>query len=572
LTATGSANPLRLSPIFFAIVFASFFVCALAIYWPSLPGLFYSDDAQYIAHNEYIHRFTPENLRAILDPWGAPGKMTQNYAPVHLLLHGLEVQLFQGWMPGYRIVNILLHSLAASLLVALLIRSRLPAWGAIAGGAFFLVHPANVEAVAWISQLKSTAGLSFALLALVLHPRRPGWSVLVFALAILTKALSAFALPVALLFEWTRRTRAREPSGDLEADPQQAFRTLALVLWALVFVCFTAVEFPIFRYTNANVAPLGEDVISLTYSVIAIAGRYLALAATNWGVGAFQEAPEAGTWMAPWVLLTLPSLAVLAARLVVTTRQRSEEAAYWWWAALSFAPVCQIFPFLYPIADRYLYFILPGLIGGCALAAASSPLGPWLGRAGKGPARGLLLTALACWLVAFGLRAHERAILWAEPTSLEREAIRNHPEGLLAHLEQAREAARQGDVEAVVVHLRFAFDRGRIEFTTYQYDPVWEPVRDDPRFSEVVQQMARKWLELEPLYRRPSQIELRGFAHAHMIVGEYREAKELLERALEVGGLRDARIRKELVTVRLELQRERKAEARADGGAAQPSE
>ncbi|MBW2418078.1 MAG: hypothetical protein JRH19_06000, partial [Deltaproteobacteria bacterium] len=67
MTATGSANPLRLSPIFFAIVFASFFVCALAIYWPSLPGLFYSDDAQYIAHNEYIHRFTPENLRAILD-------------------------------------------------------------------------------------------------------------------------------------------------------------------------------------------------------------------------------------------------------------------------------------------------------------------------------------------------------------------------------------------------------------------------------------------------------------------------------------------------------------------------
>jgi len=553
MTATTPENRAR----FNSIVLACFFVCALAIYWPSLPGPFFSDDVMYIVQNEYIHGLTPDHLKAIFDPYGAPGKMTLNYAPVHLLLHGLEFEAFVAWMPGYRIVNILLHSLASALLVVLLIRSRLPAWVALLGGAFFLVHPANVEAVAWVSQLKSTAGLSFALLALVLHRRHPAWSVPFFALAILTKALSAFALPVALLFEWTCRVGPQEAG----ADESRMLRRVALVLWGLVFVAFAVVEIPVFRYTNANVAPIGEDPFSVARGVVAVAGRYIVMAVTSRGVGAFQEAPEVGSWGAPSLLIAAALLALLGWRLFVTTRSRSEEAVYWWWAVISFAPVCQILPFLHPVADRYLYFILPGLIGGATLAAASSGPGRRLQHDSGRWARRLLMAGSALWLVFFALRSHDRAALWAEPVSLELEAMRNHPEGLLAHLEQAQVAARQGDVPAVVVHLQYASDRGQIDFTSYARNPVWDPVRDDPRFRRVIAQMARRWLELEPLYLRPSQVELRGLAHAHLLVGELAEAEGLLERALDVGGLRDAQVRKELVSVRVILERERRSKA-----------
>jgi hypothetical protein len=337
-------------------------------------------------------------------------------------------------------------------------------------------------------------------------------------------------------------------------------------------VSFTSVELPIFRYTNANVAPLGEDAISLMRAMIAIAGRYLAMAATGWGVGSFQEAPAAGSWTTPGVLLTLPVLLILAARLATTTRRRCEEAVYWWWAALSFAPVSQLFPFIFPIADRYLYFILPGLIGGGALAAASSPLGRWVESDGSRLRRRALVACFACWLVVFALHAHGRAALWAAPENLDREAMRNHPEGLLAHQALAREAATRGDVEATVEHLRFVSDRGQIEFTSYRNDPVWAPVRDDPRFQELVRHMARQWIALEPLFQRPSQIELRGLAHAHWIAGDLREAKERLERALEVGGLRDAQIRRELVSLRLALQREGEQEAQPTDADAERSE
>ena len=76
---------------------------------------------------------------------------------------------------------------AAALLVPLLRRSGLPAVTALVGGAFFLLHPANVEAAAWISQVKSTASLSFALLALLALERRPALATACFAAALLAK-------------------------------------------------------------------------------------------------------------------------------------------------------------------------------------------------------------------------------------------------------------------------------------------------------------------------------------------------------------------------------------------------
>jgi len=522
---------------------------ALAIYWPGLAGPFFSDDVAYLVTNEYIHRLDLANWLAIFDPYGAPGKMTQNYAPVHLLMHGLEYAAFGGWLVGYHVVNVILHASCAGLLALLLLRSGISGWGAMLGAGFFLVHPANVEAVAWVSQLKSNAGLFFALLALLLVRARPALSTLFFVVALLTKALTAFALPVALLFEWTA-ARPGSPGTPVDSSAHRA-RRIALASWALAFVIYTAVEFPVFRYTNANVAPLAPDLPGMIRGVVAIAGQYLVMATSSIGVAAFQEAPRADSWLAPYLLVALPLLALLAWRLVVTLMRREEEGVYWCWALISFAPVSQVFPFLHPVADRYLYFILPGLIGGVLLGVRGSRSEIWRREAVQKAA------ALACTLVLifFALRAHERATLWGDPRQIDLDAIQRFPEGLVAHLENSRTAARRGDVEAVVGHLNFAVERGVLDFYSYRADPVWNPVRRDPRFQAVLAEMARRWLLLEPLYVNPSQVELRGLAHARILLGDYLEARDLLVRAIETGGLRDDQIRRELVTVKLELER-----------------
>ena len=87
--------------------------------------------------------------------------------------------------------HVLLHALASVLLVLLLRRSGVSDAAALLGGAFFLVHPANVEAVAWISQLKTSSALVLTLLALLALERRPALSSFAFGLGLLAKPIAA---------------------------------------------------------------------------------------------------------------------------------------------------------------------------------------------------------------------------------------------------------------------------------------------------------------------------------------------------------------------------------------------
>ena len=192
------------------ICLAAFAVVAFAIYSPALGGGFISDDLGYIVSNAYVQALNAENLVAILDPFGRPAQLTVNYAPVHLLLHAVEWHFFgdQDFV-GYHAVNVAIHSVASVLLVAVFVASGIPQAVAILLGALFLLHPANVEAVAWIFQLKTSLALALSLGALLLLRRRPGLALALFALALLTKITAVFAVPVAAVMLWARDSARR---------------------------------------------------------------------------------------------------------------------------------------------------------------------------------------------------------------------------------------------------------------------------------------------------------------------------------------------------------------------------
>ncbi|MCX5737036.1 MAG: hypothetical protein NTZ61_00780, partial [Proteobacteria bacterium] len=184
-------------PGVYAALALGYAAIALAVLWPALHGDFVSDDIGYVVGNPWIHTLSIDNLRAILDPTGPAAAHTANYAPVHLLLHALGWQLFGANPFGHHVVNVLLHAVASTLLVALFARAGVPFVAAALGGALFLLHPANVEAVAWVFQLKTIVALALASGALLLEPRRPILATIVFTLALLTKIQAAFAIPVA---------------------------------------------------------------------------------------------------------------------------------------------------------------------------------------------------------------------------------------------------------------------------------------------------------------------------------------------------------------------------------------
>jgi hypothetical protein len=525
-----------------------FVALALVVYWGALDGPFVSDDVPYLTMNPHVQGLSRENLVAILDPGGPVVPLAANYSPVHMLLHAAEWQVFGTRVRGYHIVNVVLHALVSWLLVLLFRTSRIPPAAAALGGAFFLLHPANVEAVAWISQLKTTSAMALAVGALLAHPRRPGLGALLFALALLAKPLAAFALPVAALLDWSREGRVR-------------WRWLSI--WGAAFAGLASVEVGAFRDYGVENRPLDPDPLVWVRTIFALAMRYLAMAATSYGVSTFHELPRARSWLDPWWLAGAVALALHGWRTVWALRQRREEAAYWAWAAVSFAPICQLFPFDFAMGDRYLYMVLPGLLGGGLLAgaepwkralAAGRISGPgWDPRRAALPRLALPVALLA--LVAFGLRSAERAALWRSAGLLNADAAAHYPEGRQAHLTRAREAARAGDLDGVAAGLRGATAAGYDYLHVLLQEPLFAGARSHPGVDSVFRELAQTWIDRVEGKERPNQAELNMLAIAHETRGELAEAVRALERALEVGGLESDLVRVRLARVRAELLR-----------------
>jgi hypothetical protein len=517
------------------LVFAGFALLDHWIYRGALRGGFVSDDIGYIVTSPYTSELSARALAAIFDPFGAASLYTANYAPVHLLLTAIERSIFAGDVLGYHLVNVAVHALNSTLLVALFLRSRIPPVGALIGGLLFAVHPANVEAVAWISQLKTNASLAFSLGALLALFRRPGLATGLFALGLLTKASALFALPTAIAFAWARPEAARRGRS-----------ALWLAVWALVFAVYAVPQLGFFGAVGVVEVPAYENPWVHLRTIAGVGARYLVMAATGWGVSAFHEPEPAFSALDPWWLAAWPLAALLGWRTVATLRRRSDEGAWWLSSLAAFAPVSQLFPFLIPVADRYLYFVLPGLIGGSLLAFED-----WRSR--RPVARGPGLVAVGATLALalfFATGSVARARLWSNATLLYLDAARHYPDGGTAAFLAARSAAQQGDAAAAVLHLRRAADRGIDRFMALRDDPGLAPILDTPEFQQLMFDMAGRWIERASLREDPTPADLRAMAQAHVVREEYDLAEARLLQALRIGGPFDEVVRSELEAVR----------------------
>ena len=199
-----------------------------------------------------------------------------------------------------------------------------------------------------------------------------------------------------------------------------------------------------------------------------------------------------------------------------------------------------------PIADRYLYCILPGLMGGTLFTVVA------LGRRlelGAGAAR--VVAALGIALVTlFAFQGAGRARLWSNPTLLYLDAAKNYPEGRTAAFFAARRAAQEGDAVAAVAALRRAAERGLDRFMVVRDDPGLAPIRGSAEFQAFLGELAGRWIEQASQREDPTVPDLRVMADAHVLRGEYAEAEAVLERALALGGPLEGRVRDDLASVR----------------------
>ncbi len=518
---------------------------AFAIYLPALDGPFLSDDLIYLVMNPWVETLSFESIVAIFDPTGEARFQGANYAPLTLLAHALERSLFAEDTFGYHAINVVIHALNAALLARLLAATGAGSTPAMLGGLLFLVHPGNVEAVAWISQLKTSGALAFCLGSLLLLPRHPAWSTLLFGMGLLTKASAIMALPVAAALVWSR----------CEAWPRTRSAWGWLAGWLVSFLLYSVPQYSAIHPRGSVVVAAYADVWTHLYTIASIGVHYLVMAFTTVGIAHAQEHDAVGSIFDPWVLSSIPLAAFFLWRIAISLRRRQVEAAYWLGAAFAFGPVSQLVPFSYPIANRYLYFLLPGLIGGTLFLlrdakAKCSSLGALpSGSSGMAARRasGVLVLLLATLL---GVTAAQRARLWTDQSLLSADSATRFPNGRSALMLEARRAARSGDAARAVAQLRAAATLGRDHFQTLLLDSAFASIADDPAFRGFVYESAGRYIELVHSYRRPTQAELGAISVAHFARGELDEAERALERAVERGGLAAPRLAEDLEALR----------------------
>ena len=244
-------------------------------------------------------------------------------------------------------------------------------------------------------------------------------------------------------------------------------------------------------------------------------------------------------------------LILLGRRTAGTPWRRDEEAAFWVLAAASFAPISQIFPFIFPMGDRYLYPILPGLIGGVLLAARTPAA--WLqARAGEqsGTLRVAAVALAVVLLVTFAFRSERRAPVFRSNRSTMLDAAKNYPHGLQASLLRGHRAAADGDGPAAARNFGRAIDLGFSDLEALLVNQRLASVRDHPDFQAMLRDMAARDIARLQIRENPGQSELMALGLAHRVRGEHEAAIRAYERALASEGPFRARINQELSKLR----------------------
>lgn len=402
---------------------------ALAAYWPSLGGDFLWDDDLWLQKSEITQ--APDGwLRA----WGGEN---WDYYPLTSTAFWLQWRAFGENATGYRTVNVGLHALAAFLLFRLLRRLAVP--GAAIGAALFLLHPAAVGSVAWITEIKNTLSLALALGAALAWlddaDGRSRWplALFLFAAAALTKA-TVVVVPV-LLLGLTRMQRGTVATRDyVRAIPFFAVAG-AVAIAAFWFQANRAVG-------NAELAPLEP------MARFALAGRafafYAAQALAPVNLDIIHERWDPAGVGAAWALFlfVLPALAGLA-----YARRQIGIAVALLAYVLFLLPTAGFFDLYYSIysyvADHWHYH---------ALAAAAALIGAAIGRLPRPAAlgAGALLAALA-FAGTFAQAKH-----YASPLAMWTHVHAANPDAWVARNGLGVQWGRQGDNDRAIAHFEAA--------------------------------------------------------------------------------------------------------------------
>lgn len=486
-------------------------LATLAIYQPvkNYPFLMNFDDGIHIAQNPdllspqtTLGRFWEKPYLDLYIPvtyslWTGLVRTTSDRGPNGTLLPSAR---------AFHLANLALHSANTALVMLLLMTLGFPVVAAMAGAAFFALHPLQVEAVAWVSALKDLLSCFFSLSALLLYLKdKRTLAFAAFLLALLSKP-SAVCVPLLIAFiEWGMRGRS----------VRSVVKSLSPWMAAVLPVVAITKQAQPDQHIGNVVGWASRGLVAADALAVSLAHLVLPFSlSVNYG-----RTPEAAL-SSGTIAFGLVGLA-LAARLIARRRAWLPAGLF----VMAWLPTSGLIPFFYQrfstVADRFLYLAL---------------IGPALGVAafvGKDP-RPKRLAAVALVFIALALLTSRQLRYWADPLSLvaHMTTVNSNAENHYALGCLLAEHGRSVDAEsqyqqAIRYNPRFAWaynNWGLILAERGQLSAAMEKYRAAIRFEP----------SLAPAYN--------NLGTAFAMQGNSEEAKVFFKKALEVSpGFEDAK-------------------------------
>jgi Tfp pilus assembly protein PilF len=488
-------------------------LAVLAVYWPALRGDWLWDDDLDISGNAVI-----TNPMGWWTIWFSPNDLVDFY-PLKNTVQWMEWQLFGLETLGYHLVNVFLHILGACLVWRLLSKFNLKyAW---LGGLLFAIHPANVESVAWMAELKNTLSLPPFLLAMCAWidydargERRDYFkSWLLFLVAMLCKSTMVMFPVVILLYAWWKRGRIGRQDIKLSAP----FFALSLLLGLVTVVLQNRPAF------NPGVVVIGGPLSRLACAGGALSAYFLH------GIAPFHLMPIYPQWpvesptllqFAPWVVCggifygcwrkrkTWGRHVLLGLGFFLITL-----APFLGFKTISFMKYTWVM-------DHFLYIPIIGLVG--LATAGFSLIQKHLSPASRPVGLGVAATVLAF----FAWESFTYAAVWVNHEALWSHTLEYYPDSWLAHRNLGNVWMRAGRLpeamaefqKAIAIKPNYAEAHSDLATTLQKGGHVPEATGEfeatlqiDPRNLVALNNLgvicwqARKWSEAETYFKRAAQ-------------------------------------------------------------------
>lgn len=472
------------------------------------------DDKWYVTMNPAVAGFTLQHIKEVFRTF-----YIGNYAPVQMLSYMLDYTIWGMQPGGFLLSNLIIHIANGLIAYRLFIRFHGNRLFALVATEIFLLHPVQVETVAWISQRKNLLAMLFFLLAWEYYCRYRETlpdkrkfayflSLALFVLALLSKSVSVI-LPVVLVmydfyyFEGKQRVKL--------------VNKLPFIVAAGITSVITMYSQLSYVGEGGRVAELhGGSALATFFTMMPVFCRYLGMIFWPSSLSADYNPP---IYQSLNVVVAGSFLIILSVFWGGWRLYRHERRIAFWvpFFFVALLPVSQIVPLFTLMNDRYLYF--PMLSVAALAGFAASVLKKRCNKYSNLVTLLILLPLLSLSILTYNRAGFWRnsVILWSDATSKVTDCAR-----IWGYMGNAYDEARDRGTAIYAYSRGLAINPNDIHIL-YNTGSMYLLLGDNEQAYSIL----KKLMDLAPTHI----MGLVAFGDVSLLRGDYAEAKKSYFRA-----------------------------------------